>query len=228
MKIKLLILFSFFITICNAQLQEIYNKSEWITRAGKWYEVQTVVYSDSSIVSRETPLGDTATVVARIIGTGIQITREMSDVIAKAAQTGKTQQSLVALDSAMLRVVGKLYRDTIRNLEGLTTFRDSLGSFQTIFQIDSTYLGDSTVASPITRTAQGTLRINFGRNPTNYSVTVWGDRWIRINNFPAAGRNTEFFQDYDTGYWYSTTRHTNNRPWRMRPKKDFIKKPAAN
>lgn len=216
MKIKLLLFFLFAAIVTNAQLSELYNKSEIINRSGKFYELQTVVYADSSIVTRETPLGDTTQLFNRIIGAAIQTTREYAAVTVTAARKGIVLNTLQALDSALIRTVGISVRDTIKKL---MVSPDSLGVLRHAFEGDDyQFFSGAQTDAAVIRQANGNLRFrpNVAQPATTFGIIVFGDRWIRVNAYPSAGSSLDFFLDDESGLFISDTRTANGTPYRLR------------
>ena len=215
MKIKLLILFLFIAFAGHAQLSEIYNNTTIVNRQGKFYEQQTIVYSDSTINNRETPLGDTATLVNRVVSGAIELSRQYAQVAVTAARKGIVINSLQGLDDALRAAVGVSVRDTIRNL---LVYTDSTGAVKHRFEgTDYKFDAGAITDAAITRQANGSLRFrpDVTKAPT-FGIAVFGDRWIRVNAYPTAGQFLDFFFDTETGMFISDTRQANGTPYRLR------------
>lgn len=215
MKIKLLILFLFIAFAGHAQLSEIYNNTTIVNRQGKFYEQQTIVYSDSTINNRETPLGDTAALVNRVVGSAIELSRQYAQVAVTAARKGIVISSLQGLDGVLQAAVGVSVRDTIRNL---LVYTDSTGAVKHRFEgTDYKFDAGAITDAAITRQANGSLRFrpDVTKAPT-FGIAVFGDRWIRVNAYPTAGQFLDFFFDTETGMFISDTRQANGTPYRLR------------
>ena len=216
MKYKLLILFLFIAFAASAQVSELSNVTSIQNRNGKFYELQTIVYADSSIVNRETPLGDTAALVNRIISAALNTTRPYAQVVVQASRKGIVINQLQALEDAMQAAVGKSVRDTIKNL---MLYTDSTGAVKHLFEGTDYKFDSGTITdAAIVRQANGNLRFrpNVLVPNTTYGIAVFGDTWLRVNAYPAAGQFLDFFLDTESGMFISDTRQTTGKPYRLR------------
>lgn len=215
MKIKLLILFLFTISVtAKAQVTEIYNVTSIQNRNGVFYQVQVIVKSDSTKITEEIRLGDTSEVINRFITGAIATTREYAQVSVLAARKGIVQNSLDAAQDTLQKYIGISLRDTIRNL---LVFPDSTGTLRHLFEGDDyTFFNGTQTSAAIVRQANGNLRFrpSIGQ-PTTYGIAIFGDRWIRINAYPSAGSFLDFYFDTDRGIFISDTRTANGQPYRL-------------
>lgn len=215
MKIKLLILFLFTISVTvKAQVTEIYNITSIQNRNGIFYQITVIIESDSTKTTKEIKLGDTSEVINRFITGAIETTRQYAQVSVLAARKGIVQNSLDAAQDTLQKYIGISLRDTIRNS---LVFVDSTGTPKHLFEGDDyQFFNGTQTAAAITRQPNGNLRFrpNIGQ-PTTYGIAVFGDRWIRINAYPSAGSFLDFYFDTDRGIFISDTRTAAGQPYRL-------------
>lgn len=176
-----------------------------------WYETKITTYSGGRTETIRQPVGDTATLVGYFANRNVDLNRQLAQAalitIQRAAVVRANRVSDRALTARGLPSIFPAF-DTLfwrEYLNDRATGPDFTQNY-TVLQNGTQY------AATMRRLGNGNIRLSWNGN--NYRIIIYSDTWVRINNYPVQGQDTDLFR---TGRIEWTTVNGTNQGNRIIP-----------